>query len=142
MPLFVEGVTHYWNCGHSVSKKARVCGHCEADLTEAPSAEEAAAVMELLEQMPPDVLGELDKVMSESATQRNLRISSWSARARAGGVSKLVTAKPIPKSMTCWSVVATSAAICGAPNAAVPFRETIPTALVWTKPNSYASRAP
>ena len=23
-----------WNCGHNVSKKARVCGHCEADLTE------------------------------------------------------------------------------------------------------------
>ncbi len=38
-----------WNCGHRVSKKARVCGHCEADLSEVPSAEEEVAVMELLE---------------------------------------------------------------------------------------------
>jgi len=45
-----------WNCGHKVRKKARVCGHCEADLTEAPSAEEEAAVMEVLGQMPPDIL--------------------------------------------------------------------------------------
>jgi hypothetical protein len=57
-----------WNCGHKVSKKARVCGHCEADLTETPSAEEEAAVMELLAQMPPDVLAELGKAMSESAS--------------------------------------------------------------------------
>jgi hypothetical protein len=54
-----------WNCGHTVSKKARICGHCEADLTEAPSAEEEAAVMELLGQMPPDVLAELGEAMSK-----------------------------------------------------------------------------
>jgi hypothetical protein len=57
-----------WNCGHKVTKKAKVCGHCEADLTEAPSAEEEAAVMELLEQMPQDVLAELGKAMGESST--------------------------------------------------------------------------
>jgi hypothetical protein len=57
-----------WNCGKAVSEKARVCKHCEADLTEAPSAEEAAAVMELLEQMPPDVLGELGDAMRSSAS--------------------------------------------------------------------------
>jgi hypothetical protein len=57
-----------WNCGHAVSKKARVCGHCEADLREAPSAEEEAAVMELLEQMPPDVLAELGEAMSKSTS--------------------------------------------------------------------------
>ena len=57
-----------WNCGRAVSKKARVCGHCEADLTEAPSPEEEAAVMELLEQMPLDVLAELGKAMSKSAS--------------------------------------------------------------------------
>ena len=56
------------NCGHKVPKKARVCGHCEADLTEAPTAEEEAAVMELLQQMPPDVLAELGKAMSESSS--------------------------------------------------------------------------
>jgi hypothetical protein len=57
-----------WNCGHSVSKKARVCGHCEADLTEAPSLEQEAAVMEVFEQMPPDVFTELGEMMSKSAS--------------------------------------------------------------------------
>jgi zinc-ribbon domain len=57
-----------WNCGQVVSEKARVCGHCEADLTDAPSAEEAAAVLELLEQMPPEVLAELGEAMSESVS--------------------------------------------------------------------------
>ena len=57
-----------WNCGHAVPQKARVCGHCEADLTEAPSNEEAAAVMELLEEMPPEVLAELGEAMRESAS--------------------------------------------------------------------------
>ena len=37
-----------WNCNHKVTRKARVCGHCEADLSQAPSDEEAAAVVELL----------------------------------------------------------------------------------------------
>jgi hypothetical protein len=55
-----------WNCGRAVSEKARVCGRCEADLTEAPSAEEEAAVRELLEQLPPEVLAELGQAMSES----------------------------------------------------------------------------
>jgi hypothetical protein len=57
-----------WNCGHKVPEKARICGHCEADLTEAPSAEEQAAVMELFGQMPPDVLAELREAMKESAS--------------------------------------------------------------------------
>ncbi len=57
-----------WNCGHKVPRKARVCGHCEADLSEAPTAEEEAVVMELLEQMPADILAELGKAMSESST--------------------------------------------------------------------------
>jgi hypothetical protein len=57
-----------WNCGHEVPEKARVCGRCEADLTEAPTAEEADAVIELLEQMPPDVLAELGDAMSKSTS--------------------------------------------------------------------------
>lgn len=56
-----------WNCNQEVSEKARACEHCEADLTEAPSAEEAAAVMELLEQMPADVFAELSAAMSQSS---------------------------------------------------------------------------
>ena len=55
-----------WNCGHKVRRKAQVCGHCEADLTEAPTPEEEAAVLELLEQMPPDVLAQMVATMSES----------------------------------------------------------------------------
>ncbi len=57
-----------WNCSHEVSEKARVCVHCEADLSEAPSADEVAAVMELLEQMPAEVLAELGEAMSQSAS--------------------------------------------------------------------------
>jgi hypothetical protein len=54
--------------GPNVPKKARNCGHCEADLAQAPSALEAAAVMELVEQMPADVLAELGTAMSKSAS--------------------------------------------------------------------------
>jgi hypothetical protein len=57
-----------WNCGNVVSKKARVCKHCEADLTEAPSAEEAAAVMELLAEMPPEALAQLGEAIRESSS--------------------------------------------------------------------------
>jgi hypothetical protein len=57
-----------WNCGHKVPRKARVCGHCEADLSQSPSIEEAAAAMELLEQMPADILAELGEAMSKSSS--------------------------------------------------------------------------
>ena len=57
-----------WNCGNVVSEKARVCGYCEANLAEAPSAEQAAAVMEFLGRMPPEVLAELGEAMSQSAS--------------------------------------------------------------------------
>ena len=56
-----------WNCGRKVAKKAKACRHCEADLTEAPSAEEVTAVMELLGQMPRDILAEPGDVVSERA---------------------------------------------------------------------------
>jgi hypothetical protein len=64
----VEEVMRCWNCNHKVTRKARVCWHCEVDLTQAPSAEEAAAVLDLLEQMPADDLAELGDAMSKSAT--------------------------------------------------------------------------
>ena len=57
-----------WNCGRSVSKNAQHCAHCEADLTDTPSAEEEAAVSELLEQLPPEVLAELGDTMLESSS--------------------------------------------------------------------------
>ena len=55
-----------WNCGRSVSEEARVCAHCEVDLAEAPTAEEEAAVRELLEEMPPELLAELGAAIGES----------------------------------------------------------------------------
>jgi hypothetical protein len=64
----VERVMRCWNCGHEVSEKARACEHCEANLTEAPSTEEAAAVMQLLAEMPPEVLAELGEEMRVSAS--------------------------------------------------------------------------
>ena len=55
-----------WNCGRAVTKKARRCENCEADLTEAPSPEEGAAVMDILATLTPDVLAELGEAMRES----------------------------------------------------------------------------
>src|SRR5262245_33079857 len=57
-----------WNCNRPVAKTAKVCGHCEADLRQTPSAEEAEAVLEMLQQMPPDVLAEMGEAMRGSAT--------------------------------------------------------------------------
>jgi hypothetical protein len=54
-----------WNCGRPVPKKARVCVHCEADLTQAPSVEEEAAVLEMLQQMPPEIMAELGEAMND-----------------------------------------------------------------------------
>jgi zinc-ribbon domain len=57
-----------WNCGRVVSKRARVCQHCEADLTEAPSADEEAAVAQVLASLPPDILAQLLETMSQSTS--------------------------------------------------------------------------
>jgi len=57
-----------WNCNRQVAKKAKVCGHCEADLSEAPHPEDQEAVLELLQQMPPEVLAEMKKALGTSNT--------------------------------------------------------------------------
>jgi hypothetical protein len=57
-----------WNCNRPVAKEAKVCAHCEADLTEAPSSEERAAALGLLEQLPPEILAELDETFRASTT--------------------------------------------------------------------------
>jgi hypothetical protein len=57
-----------WNCGHAVAENALFCGHCEADMAQAPSTEAMAAVMKVLAQMPPDALGELGEAMAASAS--------------------------------------------------------------------------
>ena len=57
-----------WNCNRRVRKGAKICVHCEADLREKPSSEEAKAVLDILEQMPPDVRAELEEAMRSSRT--------------------------------------------------------------------------
>ena len=57
-----------WNCNRRVAKAAKVCAHCEADLAQKPSLEEERAVLEMLQQMPPEVLAELQETMRASST--------------------------------------------------------------------------
>ena len=125
-----------WNCNHKVTRKAKVCGHCEADLSQAPSAEDAAAVGELLEQMPADILAELSEVMSKSATAEDFANLIMVVLARAVEVSIQATARPIPKSTICSSVVATTAVNCGVRNAVTSLRQRNVTAIAWTTLNS------
>jgi hypothetical protein len=48
-----------WNCGRKVPDTAKVCKHCEADLSDAPGEEEMAAVEGILKDMDPDMLAEM-----------------------------------------------------------------------------------
>ena len=57
-----------WNCNQPVARDAEACARCEADLTQAPSAEEMGAVLEMLQQMPPDVLAEMEETFRASGT--------------------------------------------------------------------------
>jgi hypothetical protein len=57
-----------WNCNRQVAKKAKVCAHCEADLSQAPKPEEEKAVLEMLQQMPPDALAEMQKLLASSTS--------------------------------------------------------------------------
>jgi hypothetical protein len=57
-----------WNCNRSVPKDAKICAHCEADLSQTPTSEEMAAVKEMLEQMPPEILAEMEETFRASGT--------------------------------------------------------------------------
>ncbi len=57
-----------WNCNRPVAKKAMVCAHCEADLSERPSSDELQAALKMLQQMPPGVLAEMEEVVRDSGT--------------------------------------------------------------------------
>lgn len=57
-----------WNCGKKIPDKAKVCGFCEAATEDKPTAEEEAAVRDLLEQMPPEALEELRSAFENSDT--------------------------------------------------------------------------
>ena len=57
-----------WNCHKEIPDNAKACVHCEASLEEKPSLEEMKAVGGILADMPPDVLQDLHKAVSESST--------------------------------------------------------------------------
>ncbi len=57
-----------WNCLKKLPKGAKVCPFCECAVEDQPSPEEIEAVQEILDQMPPEVLGELEAMMAGSET--------------------------------------------------------------------------
>jgi hypothetical protein len=57
-----------FNCNREIPDTAKICGHCEAPVMEAPTAEEMEAARALLEQLPPDVAAELEQTVRDSAT--------------------------------------------------------------------------
>lgn len=62
-----SGITmHCWNCNRKVKKTAKVCVHCEADLTDAPKPEEFEAALEVLKNLPPDMVAEMKDLAKSS----------------------------------------------------------------------------
>jgi hypothetical protein len=57
-----------WSCKKKVPDSAEFCPHCEAAMQEEPSAEDKAAVEELLSNMGPELLDELREAFEKSAT--------------------------------------------------------------------------
>jgi len=57
-----------WNCNRKLPTGAKVCSFCEAPVEEEPPAEAIEAVRELLNQMPPDLMTELQRAVAESET--------------------------------------------------------------------------
>lgn len=55
-----------WNCLKQLPNGAKACPHCEAPVEAEPSAEEIEAVRGVLDQMPPEVLGELEALIADS----------------------------------------------------------------------------
>ncbi len=55
-----------WNCLKQLPKAAKACPFCEAAVEAEPSTEEIEAVQEVLDLMPPEVLGELGALMANS----------------------------------------------------------------------------
>ncbi len=55
-----------WNCLKELPKAAKACPSCEAAVEDDPTPEEIEAVQEVLDQMPTEVLGELQALMANS----------------------------------------------------------------------------
>jgi hypothetical protein len=57
-----------WNCGRKVPKTAKVCQFCEAAIEPEPTDEEKRIVGDLLREMPPETMEELQAVFEQSET--------------------------------------------------------------------------
>jgi len=56
------------NCNRTIPQEAKVCAHCEAPITDEPTAEELEAARDLIDQLPSDVASELRDICLDSAT--------------------------------------------------------------------------
>jgi hypothetical protein len=57
-----------WNCGEKMPKGAKACASCEALVEPEPTEEEMEIVRDMLEQMPPEVLREIQAAVAQSET--------------------------------------------------------------------------
>jgi len=57
-----------WSCQKQIPDAAEFCPHCEAQVEDEPTADEKAAVQQILSSMNPEMLCELRNVIERSAT--------------------------------------------------------------------------
>ncbi len=57
-----------WNCLKKLPKGAKACPFCEAAVDDEPSPDEIEAVKHILDQMPADVLGDLEALVADSGS--------------------------------------------------------------------------
>jgi hypothetical protein len=57
-----------WSCRRDIPATAKFCPHCEAEVEEEPTADEQAAVQDVLADMGPDVIDELRDAFAKSTT--------------------------------------------------------------------------
>jgi hypothetical protein len=57
-----------WSCTKPIPTAAQRCPHCEAVVEPEPTAEEEAAVMEMLGELDPSMIGEIAKVFNQSSS--------------------------------------------------------------------------
>ncbi len=55
-----------WNCLKKLPKGAKACPFCEAAVEDEPSPDEIEAVKDILDQMPADMLGDLEALVADS----------------------------------------------------------------------------
>jgi hypothetical protein len=57
-----------WNCNRALPKKAKACAHCEAAVLPETSPEEIEAARQILDNLPPEVMADLQQAFLESDT--------------------------------------------------------------------------